>query len=173
MYVAQQIGLVNEFHHCDSSLYFDDGRDAELPAAQVQRERRLHAGRGAERDGWSVIAAAEQLRHFAGMGILETGRAASGRRVDEYRREGGFPIEYECPRARTIGRLLQSSNSQAGRANAFASAGSSSRPSTRFAMYSPITGPNLNPSAVPPPATQTFENPGKRSMMKLPDALIS
>ena len=77
--------------------------------------------------------------------------------------------------ARIVSVLLihQSSNSQAGKRNALARLGSSSMPRIRFAMYSPTTGPNLKPSAVPPPATQTFENPGKRSMMKFPDALMS
>ena len=54
-----------------------------------------------------------------------------------------------------------------GNRNAQRGSGSFSMPSMRLAMYSAMTGPNSNPSAVPPPATHTFENTGKRSMMKI------
>ena len=52
------------------------------------------------------------------------------------------------------------SNSSSERRKASISSGVSSVPSTRPATYSPITGPNLKPSADPPPANQTLSKSG-------------
>ena len=53
-------------------------RHAELSAAPIQRERRLHAGRGAERDRRRVVAAPEQLRSLAGMGTVDGRMCGTG-----------------------------------------------------------------------------------------------
>jgi hypothetical protein len=54
-----------------------------------------------------------------------------------------------------------------------ASPGSGSWPRTRAATYSPSTGPNLNPSALPPPTIQTLLQRGWRSTIQLLRAVSS
>ena len=74
-------------------------------AEPIHGERRLHAGRGVQRDRRSAVPAAKQLRLVERVGTVAPGRSASPAGVDEQRSQGRLSGQHE--RARAVGVAVQ------------------------------------------------------------------